>query len=692
MKKQLWFAVAVGFSFQCFPAFARRTILKGEGLVEIRYASKLLNRDSKKIDSALGFVRDTHSKKVALVHLEETEPDSGIFSGHFSLSFTNGNTEPEVYLPPPGIKQDEHSIQKFSNLIQSGEVERRPVVMKNSKTGQSRLEVFDSREAALAALEAYKSQAKNDVPGIKPVVPKQSIETAEMAERKQLMKRLNAEAAARDSDRGQSEKAERARIEGSVAEFESLSAAEQAKRKAKAAALSAQAIELYKQDQYQDAKTLLEQAMALDPTDRDTNYYYGLILYRLENFDDALVQIRISMDSKYRKNEKSYYLGLIHYRLREIELALAKLHEVKASQDADLSPSASFYEGIILMGLDRNEEAKAAFEYTIDHSNDPKLDEQAEKYIEQILQGNSEKAAKGHKLAVSASLGLMYDSNILLAPDYVLTQGSATNKGGARMLATGAADYRYYSVGSHDLNVRSNLLYLYSLQSSFAAADPMIGSIALPYAYKNQVWGKGYKLSLSPTFEMLYMDPYSTGTRSNILNSGYLTIDNMFVMKPTWFSNYSFQIRRDISTLANSVGDNDFTSWKYTLSTNQYWFLDPQRKSAFIGNLGAILNQARGINRSFYRFDAGLTFTSPLPKWKASWLAGLAVYYLSFSQATPRRHDTDVAVTLGLQKPIRDWVSWGLLGTYTANGSDQSNFQYSKYVVMSTLTLSTGMF
>jgi hypothetical protein len=319
------------------------------------------------------------------------------------------------------------------------------------------------------------------------------------------------------------------------------------------------------------------------------------------------------------------------------------------------------------------------------------MDDQAEAYIEQLMQASDAKRKAARHLNLSATLGLMYDSNILLASDYETSQGVSTNKGGLRFFGSGSGEYRYFSSGSHEFDFKINSTYFYSFQSVFSPADPLIWNAALPYVYKNMLWGKGYTLTISPTFEALYMDPYDTGTRNDIMSSGYINVNNLFVMRDNWFSYYIFEARRDISYLSESGGDNSYSAWKYSVSTNQIWFLDAAKKTALIGNLGAVLNNAQGINRYYQRFETGANYTAPFKHWKATWLTGISAYYLTFPKGVPTRHDTNVTFTAAINKPITDWVTLGLLGTYTTNGSDQNLYQYNKYTIMTTATFSTGL-
>jgi tetratricopeptide (TPR) repeat protein len=689
--KKYWMLLSVFIMLLPCSAFAKKAALRRDRSIKIIYQSPDWNTDPKKIDTAFVIVRDSNTGKLARINLEETEPDSGIFEGFFSVSFTGEDTQPEIFVPPQDMRNDPKSMSDFANKVAKAEVRRKAVILRPDADFGQVFQIFDTPEQAQQAFKAYKAEHDLRQPLAKPLASPQALETAETMKRRQTAEQLALEAAQHEADRAQQEQKQRLERQAELLRIAKLNDEEQKRRQAEAKKLSDQAVAEFKAGHYPEAQGLFEQALKLNPNENNYAYFYGVTLYRLGKFNEALVQIQISEDDPTNINEKRYYVGLIHYRLKELDQAQKEFQTVQDSKDTDLAPSAAFYKGVLLMGLEKYDDAKAAFEFVLDNSKDPKMDDQAEAYIEQLMQASDAKRKAARHLNLSATLGLMYDSNILLASDYETSQGVSTNKGGLRFFGSGSGEYRYFSSGSHEFDFKINSTYFYSFQSVFSPADPLIWNAALPYVYKNMLWGKGYTLTISPTFEALYMDPYDTGTRNDIMSSGYINVNNLFVMRDNWFSYYIFEARRDISYLSESGGDNSYSAWKYSVSTNQIWFLDAAKKTALIGNLGAVLNNAQGINRYYQRFETGANYTAPFKHWKATWLTGISAYYLTFPKGVPTRHDTNVTFTAAINKPITDWVTLGLLGTYTTNGSDQNLYQYNKYTIMTTATFSTGL-
>ena len=639
-------------------------------------------------------MRDSKSGKLARITLEETEPDSSRFSGRFAVSFSADTTEPEIFVPPQNMAVDEKSLKAFSNQIQTGQVTRKPVVLKVSKMGGRTFEVYDSREQAEAALKNLQEQFPENR-NLKEYASKPDLETAEMAERRKAMERLAKDALAREGERQTLEKAARKIQDARLKEWEHLPADVKAKRSAEAKQIAKKAMEAYSKNEYGQSQDLFKKAQDLDPTDRSYAFYNGVSLYRLDRFNEALVEIRISKDDATNMTEKVYYSALIHFRLKELDQALTEFREVKSKNDPVLSPSAGFYEGIILMSQEKLEEAKNAFEYVVDNSKDPALDQQAEDYIEKILQLAQAKKMDSQRFTLNGTLGLTYDSNILLAPNGQTAQGASIDKsGGLRLLASGSADYRYYRWGSNDLNAKVTSTYFYSLKGVYAKADPFLVGFLLPYTHKGTWGSKGHKLTISPGTEALFMDPNNTGTRNVILNSYLVSVDNLFVMNPKWFSNYTVEFRSDIANVANypqSTGINDMSAKRYTVKTQQILFVDDTKKRAVILTGGGIFNAANGSEAAYNRYEAGFNYTAPIQKWNASWVAGLTAYYLSFPSKAPNRHDMNVTIMAALSKPVNDWLTAGIMANYTNNSSDDALSTYNKYTVLTTATFNLGM-
>lgn len=690
------FHVLLAMSFTAHAADkVRKPPVKANQQIKIIYASAPWNVDSTKIDSAFLYLKDTQSNKLVKINLEETEPDSSTFMGRFSLGWdSNATIEPEVFVPPLNMRDKNFSEKKFYEMLTAGQVARKPIVFRKLVDTDQVIDVYDTREQAQSGLKVYQEEIKamknKDKRSAKKVAADSTLETAEMAAKKAAIAKMAMETAARETERIRLEQIERQKTEERKKLMDKMSAEEKAKKRALAESIAAEALVHYKAGEYAKAEDSFQKAVETDPSTTSFYYYYGITLYRLEKFNDALVKIKMSGDEKNNALEKKYYLGLIHYRLQEIDLALKHFQEVSAGNDPDLSPSATFYEGLLYMGTDRYEQAKAAFEKVLDTSKDPNLDKQAEEYVEKTMALIQYQEMAKKKIFLTGMLATVYDSNILLAPDNDTTQGTALGKGGVRYLLVGSGEYRWIYKPTYEFSTKIATAYYYSQDVKFSHADPWLTSITTPYTYKGMLFGKGYKFVLAPGYDILYMEPAEgAGKREDILNSIYLSAENTFVMRDDWFSVYSLEIRNDDSLLPGQTSTTDADSMKVTLKTSQMFFLDKTKKRAVIPTAGLVVNNAKGNLKTYDRIELGAMYMAPVHKWKdATWLAGLSAYRLNYSTAD--RRDTNTTLTVGFNKAEKDWFSWGTIGTYSSNPSNVEVNKYSKFTVMLTASFNNA--
>lgn len=702
MKSYLYL---ISFVFAFFPSlFAyskektstkkNRPTIESDRQIIINYGSAPWNLNSVRIDSAYIFVRDARTEKVFKILLEESAPDSSIFSGKFSLGLApQTEVQPEVYIPPRNMRDDETAVSKFSALLQQKKIKRMPTVFWRDKDHQY-LEVFDTREQALRAHEAYKERSrlerdeKNQAREIDPVPNEQTLKVAKaikLSEEEKLQALL---AAKRETERVRLEQLERQRLEAKKRELEQLAQSELDKRKREASQLAAEAMVKYQAGDFKQAEDLFRKANEKDPHNKNFYYSYGVALYKNDKFNEALVILKLADSAEVNSSEKLFYMGLCHYRLKEYPQALGVFAKAQALNDPNVGPSSSFYSGAIYFEQKKWDEARKAFEVTLDTSKDPKLDEQAEAFIEQIAQMQAFEEERSKRFIVSGLLGLNYDSNILLVPDS--GPGTAQDKAGVRGLGSVGISYRPIYEQKHELHTKLNTLSMYTLNSDFHKADPTMVTLSVPYTYKGELWGKGFIMEASPTYEKLFMDPNNTGTQENILDSISLSNNHTFVMRDTWISIYGLELRKDDSKLADSVGINDASAMKYTLKTNQMLFLDGEKKRALVGDLSLILNDAKGSEKKYYRYEIGFGYIKPI-MWDMNWNTRLGVYHVSYPDESNQRKEDNVSFTSGTSKKLSDWAMAVFSFTYTTNSANTSTNSYDKFSIMSALVFNYGI-
>jgi tetratricopeptide (TPR) repeat protein len=660
--------------------------------VKIVYGSPQWNLDSLAPDSAFLFMRDKQTGKIAKIILDETAPDSSTFSGFFSLNWEGAeSTQPEVFIPPQDLR-GQSGVEKFNSMILQDKIARKPVVFRKEDDGQRVIDVYDTKDQAIRAYKAYqdsvelkKQQARAEQLLEKAQTDQATIDTAALAEKQRKLKEMELEASKREVERIRMEQQERLKAEQMRIQQQTLAVAERAKRKREAQKNVKQGLKFYQAAEFEKALPLFQKAIELDPENGVVYLKYAITQYRLEMFNEAMVTMKITPDDSASMNEKNYYMGLIHFRLRELPQALEKFQFVKATKDPTMAPSAAFYEGMIFFGQEKWDDAQKSFELVLDTSTDPRMDTKAEEYIEKIAEIKAWESKKENPFTLNTMVGAMYDSNVLLAPDGVESQGSAI-EGDIRAVLMGQLQYRALFEKTHEWIPQVMSYYQLSSKDEVSAADALLNNVAAPYTYKGTAFGKGYRLTARPAYEILNMDNNGDGTREVVLTSYLANIDNTFVMSKKWIASYIGEVRMDDSQLPSSTGDTDADAMRYTLRTRHINFLDDKRKKLLQSFAGLVYNSAEGIDRLYQRFEVGSTFMKPIHWWDSTWSLGLALYQLKYPDASAARTDLNSTVTTGITRPVNEWVNFGVTLSYTNNNSDVSTSQYNRYSVMTFFT------
>ncbi len=102
--------------------------------MHITYGSPSWNTDSAKVDTAYLILRDKDSGRFVQIQLEETEPDSSQFAGHFSVSLGDKETiSPEIYVPPRELRNSDPDNKKLYEMIREGKLPRKPGYLEEEK-------------------------------------------------------------------------------------------------------------------------------------------------------------------------------------------------------------------------------------------------------------------------------------------------------------------------------------------------------------------------------------------------------------------------------------------------------------------------------------------------------------------------------------------------------------------------------
>jgi hypothetical protein len=327
------------------------------------------------------------------------------------------------------------------------------------------------------------------------------------------------------------------------------------------------------------------------------------------------------------------------------------------------------------------EEAKVPFQEVLDNQNsDPKLDAQAESYLEQIAGILYFAAQKAKKILTSTSLGIQYDSNVLFTSDSQLDQGTASDLAGARYLLMTSAQFRPIYDQEKEFSSKLSLIYMYSSNSAHAKADPMLIGLTFPFVSKGTLLDYGAKWDITPGAEILYMDSDADGTRENLMNSGTLTIANTLMLTPERISIITANLRQD-----DSPTTPDSTAFKFALNTTQMKFLNKEKNKIASSDLGYSVNNSQGVDYYYSRLDLKATYMQPW-KWDSTGIASIGYYLADYSKKTTPKTDSNYSLNFAMARPFNDAIMGTATANYTIQKSTDTNSTYNKWSLMYLIT------
>ncbi len=655
---------------------------------EINYGSYEWNHLSTKLDVTSVFIRDKNTGKIAKTLLSETEPDSAIFSGKLWVNWKQKSSiSPEIYIPTNSRKIKQIAKKDFATLLKMGHLKKKPLLFKKYPSGNLVIDVYDTKKQVQKAKKHFKSELalKKQLEESKKTTPESPnshsrlklLEAQRLAKKQALIEKAQQISIDNENFRLREEQLERQKIillikkQSHIKKNGSTERALSYLKKGQAA---------YKINNFKKAEKYFKKSFQLDPNNDSYRFKYAVSLYRNQKLNKALIMLKLSNPSQTEKIEKQYYLGLIYYRIGEFKNALKKFRLCKLQNHTFISPSSAFYEGRILYALEKFEQAKAPFEFVLEHSKDPKLDQKAEDYLEKIALQQAYLKRLEHRHDLSMTTGFMYDSNVLLTASSAIAQGNALSVETPRVLLTSDYNYQIVYNRKNEFSLKASTQWLYSIKDEGAFADPLVVGVTAPYTVRGRVLGLPHQFTSTLGFETIYLPISTAAVRENLFNSVTLNFKSTFFMSRDWIAGYELKLRNDDSQLIFSDPSDESDAQLFSFETTQSFFADYTKKEGHEWKLGYTQNEAQGENKKYSRIDLGVTYFSTLSSWNATWYSLINLYHLTFQGSNPHA-DLNSTVLIGVKKPHKKWINYNFSASYTDSSSDVTTFTYDKYVV-----------
>ena len=660
--------------------------------LRLTYGYPPWNKDPQKIDTATIILREGQTGRIVQINLEETAPDSSVFSGLYSLSWKNVEAlAPEFYIPPQELLSDKVGMNKITTMIKNGELRRKAFILRKFKNNLQVVELYDTKDQAKLAMKAFRAEEELTDLRNRPLIADSAMDAGVLAEQVEEHKR----AALSLIERARMQQIEAQKAAEAVRKFELLSTIEKRKRQALGADMAKEALAAYQSGNIPEAINKFEKAIELDPENKSFYFQYGISLYKAELFNRSLVMFDLadesSSDFKGRVDaiEIQYYVGLDTYRLKLFKDAASAFEKVVAAKHQQLSASAQFYIGVCYFEQQDYKNAQERFQAVLDSASDPKLDARAEQYIEQILRIQQFEKERSHKWNLTGTIGFMSDSNVIFASDTTI-QNTPTNSAGERLLTVGSLRYRPLYEAKREFAAQLDVTNMYTTDSSFQYSqtlrntDPFLVDLTLPYTIKGVFQGKGFKLDIVPGYETLYMS-VENNTEKSILTSYLLNGLSTLVMSEDWFANYNLELRQDNASLTQSTGDDDQSAIKVKFTNSNLFFLNKEKNKILSAEAAYTHNNAVGKNSIYDRLDLGLGYVGST-FWSMMYNTKLSYYLLNYSANANARLDKDYTLSAGLNKKINENISSSVSANYNINSSNVDSYQYKKWMVLLTMT------
>lgn len=663
--------------------------LASKNAIRLNYGRPEWNSSAVKVDTAAILMREGTSGRIVQVEVEETAPDSAVFSGFYSINFRDLSAlKVEFYAPPQSLLTDLAGRRKVSQMIESRELRRLPFVLRRDPvTGVQNVELFDNADQARLAYKAFQAEQELLV-ALKNRTDKrdQTLDAAALA-----LEQAEFEEVSRNmAERVRLSQVESQRLASLLQKFSLAQPEARARAKADAQKSAREAMVDYEAGRYAEARKKFEASIEADPSNRTYYFQYGVTLYKLEDFNRALVYFDLTDAKAADHVEMDFYRGLSLYRLRDSTAALEAFQRVVNAKDPEISPSARFYRGVIHFDRHRWEQSRTEFQAVLDESKDAVLDQRAESYIERALRMQQLEAERSRRWTFVGTFGGLYDDNVLLSSDSDRDRGVATNSAAWRALLQGMVKYRAMYEEKNEWAIQLDAMTMYSVDQDFQTSqaisnsDATIVGITLPWTHKSVVRGKGYKLDVIPGFETTYMSIENNEFKP-IYNSYVLNFQNLFVMSETWFTNLNIDLRQDVSGLNSSTGDDDSTAFKSKVTWANINMPFEDRRQLVVSDLAYTNNSSLGKNSVFNRLDLGVGYIRP-SFWDMTFSSKLGYFMLNYPQNASGRSDSNITLTLGLNKKLSEKLMSGFMTSYSVNSSNVTVNEYKKLTAMITFT------
>jgi Tfp pilus assembly protein PilF len=455
---------------------------------------------------------------------------------------------------------------------------------------------------------------------------------------------------------------------------------------------------LFHAQRYQEALTLFEQAVEVDPDDVYALYYRGVARGRLGDSEGAIQDLRAVAERKpdlsaaslelgvalvddgraaeampwleraqqvpELDGQASFFLGIAQLRSGRDASAEANF-ERAANADPKLALAALYYRGVAAYQTARWSEAEDRFRAVTSQSPGSKLGREAADFLASI------EARQARDFRLFADLSVFYDSNVTIGPDDDTVSDeigvSGEDDGGVAVTVGGGftplrtqralvnVSYDFFQSFYFDLTDFDLQDHRPSVEVVGRAGPTRFGLLGRYDYYTLNAHRFLQEATAFPWFTLYY------GAASRF--------DLSYRMRYRDFLDSDFELR---SGFNHSMGIQyvfNFGDWARFVSVGYRYDLENPDGSS---------DEAKAFGYDGHEASVGVGWTFPAGIWGD---AGYAYHYESYDSDSGGRRDHDHRIFAAVGKELTDWLLVRCSYSGTINDSNQDVFQYDRNIV-----------
>jgi tetratricopeptide (TPR) repeat protein len=351
----------------------------------------------------------------------------------------------------------------------------------------------------------------------------------------------------------------------------------------------------YKQTQdFEKAASNLTDAVTLQPGVKEAALDLGEVYYHLGRNEESLKKLILAEELGVKPAHTSFLKGLVLMKLDRNDEAFDAFKKAK-KLDPSMTQAANYHIGIVLVRQGKGLEAGEMFRETIVVDPNSDLAQFAKQYIDALTRKPEE--VKPFKLSLGASY--QYDDNVILKPSDQTVAGDISGEDDSRYVATLRGEYAPLSSGP--FSVKTQYSVYYSDYQKLGSYDVMSHTFAIVpgYATAESMWN----LLLSYNYTWVDDDGY--------MQTGTVSPSYTFMPMPDNLAQFSLRYQKKELIKAPFMADEDRDAQEYAASAG--WFIFFAKNRGFV-NLRYEYNKEEtdGVNWTYTGNKGNLNIVMPL--------------------------------------------------------------------------------